>query len=251
VSRTASADTTIVAQNDQFNSRRFLHESAITRHAVRVSVLVMLSTAGYLVWRYPSLPALLPVHFRRDGRPNGWQFRTMPRVLLPLFIQLGIFSIGAAISKLLLSRNDASTAHSLPDARAAVTATEAVMLICATWVAFQAYVAYALVSLWSNGGSTLGVGYTAVELAGIAVTGIVGVRAQARLGHPEPLPYVAAHWRLGQLYCNARHPALFVPTRNGGRWTLNFGRPAAVVLLGGILGIGIVAPTVMLTLALR
>jgi uncharacterized membrane protein len=237
-----------VAQSD---SRRFLHESALTRHAVRVSVLAMLGTAGYLICRYPWLPSLLPVHFMWDGRPNGWQFRTVPRVLLPLFVQLGIFSTGAAIGKLLLSRKDASTAHALPDARAAVIAAEAVMLMCATWVVFQAYAAYALVSLWSDGGSTLGLGYTALELAGVVVTGIVGVRAQTQLAEPAPLPYVAAHWRLGHLYCNAGHPALFVPTRDGGRWTLNFGRPAAVALLGGILGIGIVAPTVMLALALR
>src|SRR5262245_34826782 len=98
----------------------------------------MLGTAGYLVWRYPSLPELLPVHFRADGQANGWQFRTIPRVLLPLFIQFGICSTGAAIGALLLSRKDAASAQSLPDACAAVTAAEAVMLMCATWVSFQA-----------------------------------------------------------------------------------------------------------------
>jgi uncharacterized membrane protein len=246
--RDAAADA---AEPVTAGSRRFLHESALTRHAVSISVLTMLGTTWYLIWRYPSLPGLLPVHFRWDGRPNGWQFRTIPRVLLPLFVQLGILSTGAAIGKLLLSRTDASTAHSMPDARAAVTAAEAVMLMCATWVAFQAYAAYALVRLWSDGGSTLGAGYTAFEMAGVVVTGIVLARAQTQLPHPEPLPFVAAHWRLGQLYCNAHHPALFVPTRDGGRWTLNFGRPAAVALLGGILAVGVVAPTVMLALALR
>jgi len=44
---------------------------------------------------------------------------------------------------------------------------------------------------------------------------------------------------------------LFVPTRDGRRWTLNFGRPAAAILLGGILIVGVVAPTVMLALTLR
>jgi uncharacterized membrane protein len=239
---------TIVAQS---NSRRFLQESPLTRHAVRVSVLATLGTAGYLVWGYPSLPDLLPVHFRWDGQPNGWQFRTIPRVLLPVFIQFGICSTGAAIGALLLSRKDAASAQSLPDARAAVTATEAVMLICAVWVTFQAYAAYALVRLWSEHGATLGVWYPILELAGIFFAGVVGFRAQAQLTKPAPPPYVAAHWRLGHLYCNPSHPALFVPTRSGGRWTLNFGRPAAVVLLGGILGVGIVAPTMMLALALR
>lgn len=211
----------------------------------------MLGTAWFLARRYSTLPDILPVHFRWDGRPNGWQFRTLPRVLLPLFVQFAIFSIGAAVSALLLSRKDASTAHALPDALAAVTATEAVMLVSATWIGFQAYAAYALIALWSHGAATLGIGYTSLEITGFVLTVIVGARARIHWGRPDPLPYDATHWRLGQLYCNAHHPALFVPTRDGGRWTLNFGRPAAVVLLGGVLVLGIVAPTAILALALR
>jgi uncharacterized membrane protein len=79
----------------------------------------------------------------------------------------------------------------------------------------------------------------------------VMVRAPKRLSRPEPLPFVPSHWRLGQLYCNAEDPALFVPTRDGRRWTLNFGRPAAAILLGVILVVGIAAPTVMIALTLR
>ncbi len=231
-------------------SARFLEGSPLTRHAVRLSVLVILGTAGYLLWRYPSLPDLFPVHFTNDGRPDGWQYRTVLRVLLPVFVQLGIVATGGAVGTLLLSRKDASTVASLPDARAAVTATEAVMLMSAIWAAFQCYAAYALVRLWSTG-ERFGVDYTTMELAAIVVTVVVGMRAQAHLARPEPLLFVPAHWRLGQLYCNAEHPALFVPTRDGRRWTLNFGRPAAVVLLAAILVIGVVGPTVMLALALR
>jgi uncharacterized membrane protein len=231
--------------------RRFLHESALTRAAIAASVLAMLGTATFLVIRYPSLPSLLPVHFAWDGRPNGWQYRTVPRVLLPVFVQLAIFLTCGAIASLLLFRRDAATADSRPDAHAAVTASEAVMLIAGVWVAFQAYAAYALVTLWAHGGATLGRGYSLAEVTGLLLTGVVAVHAQRRLTRPEPLPYEPAHWRFGQLYCNADHPALFVPTRNGRRWTLNFGRRSAVVLMGAILGLGILAPTAMLVLALR
>jgi uncharacterized membrane protein len=230
---------------------RFLRQSALSHGAVSISVLAMLGTLFYLSWCYPSLPDILPVHFKRGGQANGWQFRTLPRVLMPLFVQLGVFSTCAAIGTLLLSRKDASTAASLPDARAAVSAAESVMLIAAIWVGFQAYAAHALVRIWAGGAASLGVGYTAAELAGLIVTVMVGLRAQRQLGRPGPLPFVATDWRLGQLYCNTDHPALFVPTREGGRWTLNFGRPAAVALLGGILAVGVVAPTLMLTLAFR
>jgi uncharacterized membrane protein len=62
---------------------------------------------------------------------------------------------------------------------------------------------------------------------------------------------VAGHWRFGQLYKNPEDPALFVPTRDGARWTLNFGRPVAAALLGAILMVGIVGPTIILGVALR
>jgi uncharacterized membrane protein len=80
---------------------------------------------------------------------------------------------------------------------------------------------------------------------------VVALRAQTRQGRPEPLPYIPSHWRLGHLYCNAAHPALFVPARDGRRWTLNFGRPAAALLLAGVLAAGIVLPVALLVLALR
>jgi len=231
-------------------ARGFLHESALTRGGVTVSVLAIAATTAFLVWRYPSLPDILPVHFR-GNRPNGWQFRTIPRVFMPVLVQFGIFLAGGAVGLLLLSRKDAQTATSLPDARAAVTATEAITLMSTTWVIVQSYTAFALVRLWSGVGSTLGRGYTALEAAAAVVTVGIMVRAQRRLARPEPLPYVPAHWRLGQLYCNAQDPALFVPTRDGRRWTLNFGRPAAALLLAGILIVGVVAPTLMVALTLR
>jgi uncharacterized membrane protein len=233
------------------NSRAFLHETALTRYAATLSVLAIGATTVFLIWQYPSLPDILPVHFGRGGRPNGWQFRTFPRVFVPVFVQLGIFFAGTSVGVLLLSRKDAKTASGLPDARAALTATEAITLMSTTWVVVQSYTAFALVRLWSGVGSTLGRGYSALEVAAIIATVGIMVRAQKRLSRPEPLPYVASQWRLGQLYCNADDPALFVPTRDGRRWTLNFGRPAAAILLGAILVVGIVAPTVMLALTLR
>jgi uncharacterized membrane protein len=231
--------------------RQFLHESALTRLAVILSALIILNTAGYLLWYYSSLPPELAVHWQANGFPNGFQYKTIPRVLLPVFVQLGLFVTTTAIGTLLLARKDAATSGAEADARAAVTAAEAVVLLAATWIAFQAYAAYALVALWTHYGHTLGRGYTVCEAIGLVLTIAIGIRAQFALSKPEPLPYTASHWRFGELYCNADHPALFVPTRNGRRWTLNFGRRAAVVLLAGILGVGILAPVVMLVLAFR
>lgn len=219
--------------------------------AVLMSGLAILCTAGYLGWRYSSLPDLLPVHFRWDGLANGWQYRTLPRVLMPVVVQLGLATALGGVSALLLYRGQGDPDTDTPDAAAARTAAEAVFLIAAIWIAFQAYAAAAIVRLWAGGLPTLGRGYTVMELLCLALTVAVGARAQTRLGHPTPLPYEAEHWRYGHLYCNSRHPALFVPTRDGRRWTLNFGRPVAVVLLGSVLVLGLVLPPTILALALR
>ncbi|MGE3508932.1 MAG: DUF1648 domain-containing protein [Vicinamibacterales bacterium] len=225
----------------------------LARHAARATVLTLLGTAAFLVIYYPELPWLLPVHFRRGGIPNGWQYKTMGRVLLPVFIQASLALSLGTIAMLLLSRTgtDTSGRTDAPDVRAASVAAETVLLMALIWVAFQAYAAYALVRMWTTSVGNLGAMYTALELVGLVLTGIVAVRGHARVGRPLPRPYVADHWRFGQLYKNPDDPALFVPTRDGSRWTLNFGRPVAAALLAVVLGIGVLGPIAILILALR
>jgi uncharacterized membrane protein len=214
-------------------------------------MLIVLATAAFLMVRYPTLPWLLPVHFQAGGAPDGWQYKTAARVLIPLFIQLALAISLGAIAVLLLSRTQVGHESAAPDVRAAAAAAEAVVLIALIWVAFQAYGAVALVNMWMSERSGLGRTYQLLEIAGILLTVTVSLRAHARVGKPLPRPYQPAHWRLGQLYNNAADPALFVPTRDGSRWTLNFGRPATAALLALILLTGVLGPTVILILALR
>jgi uncharacterized membrane protein len=228
-----------------------IRPTAATRMALRVGLLIVLLSAVFLVSQYPSLPWLLPVRFRRDGLPIGWQYKTLARVLIPVFVQLALALTFGAVTLLLLSRKRGAYESDAPDVRAASAAAEAVAVISLIWVAFQAYAAVALVGMWTAERDGLPVAYTYVELGGLVITGIVAVRAHARLGRPDPRPFVAAHWCYGHLYRNAQDPALFVPARDGSRWTLNFGRPVAAMLLGLLLLLGFVSPTIILALALR
>jgi uncharacterized membrane protein len=221
------------------------------------------ATTVYLLLSYGSLPELLPVHFKRGGVANGWQYKTLGRVLLPALIQLLLAVTFGAIALLLLSRpavasslpdrtTDAEGESRLPaDVRAAQAAAETVLLMAFIWVAFQAYGAYALVRMWTSGFGHLGRLYTVFEVVGLLLTGVVAVRGHVRVGRPAPRPYVAEHWRFGQLYKNPNDPALFVPTRDGSRWTLNFGRPGAAALLAVVLAVGVVGPTTILIMTLR
>jgi uncharacterized membrane protein len=225
--------------------------SPLTRAAAKFTLAVILGSTVFLVSNYATLPDLLPVHFGRSGSPNGWQYKTLPRVLMPVFVQLALALTLGGIGALLLSRQHGEQDADAPDVKAASTAAEAVIVITTIWVLFQGYAAYALVNMWTVSHGALGQWYYNLELFGIVLTGIVCARAHKLLGRPAPRPFVAEHWRFGQLYRNPDDPALFVPTRHGARWTLNFGRPVAAALLGAILAIGILGPTIILALALR
>lgn len=225
--------------------------TAPSKWAVRAMTLIILGTAGFLFAGYDSLPDLLPVHFKPGGVPDGWQFRNPWRVLLPVFVELALALVLGAVGALLLSRPHGDQDPDAPDVRAAGAAAEAVFLIALIWVAFQGYAAWMLNWIWIHGRPGPGLLYDYIELTGAVLTMIVALRANIRLGTPTPRPFVAAHWRYGQLYKNPDDPALFVPTRDGRRWTLNFGRPVAAALLGLILAVGIVGPTVILAAFLR
>ncbi len=230
---------------------RLVRPSRLTMIALVASVATMTWSAAFLMVFYPRLPWLLPVHFRADGAPNGWQYKTYWRVLMPVFVQLALTLILAAVGTLLLSRPHGDHDEKAPDVKAATAAAEAVALLALIWVAFQGYVAVALTLMWQAERAGLGPLYTYLALTGVVLTVVVSMRAHARVGRPAPRPFVPEHWRYGQLYKNSRDPALFVPTRNGAHWTLNFGRPVAVTIMGIVLFIGIVGPAVILGLLLR
>jgi uncharacterized membrane protein len=230
---------------------RLLRPTPLTTVAVIVSVATIAWSLGFLLLRYSQLPDLLPVHFGPHGSPNGWQYKTLWRVLLPVFVQSALALTLGAIGALLLSRPHGVHDEDAPDVRAASTAAEAVALLTTIWVLFQGYAAVALALMWQRGSAGLGAAYSYLEIIGIVLTIVVSIRAHIRLGRPQARPFIAAHWRFGQLYKNAADPALFVPTRQGARWTLNFGRPVAAALLGIVLALGIVCPAIILGLLLR
>jgi uncharacterized membrane protein len=230
---------------------RLVRPSHLTKVAMAASFAIITWSVAFLLTLYPRLPWLLPVHFEPNGFPNGWQYKTYWRVLMPVFVQVLLTLVLLGIGALLLSRRHGDHDENAPDVRAAAAAAEAVALFAFIWVAFQGYVAVALTLMWRAERAGLGLWYVYLELTGIVLTIAVAMRAHARLGRPAPRPFVPEHWRFGQLYKNPDDPALFVPTRNGARWTLNFGRPIAAALMGTILLIGIVGPAVILGLLLR
>jgi uncharacterized membrane protein len=229
---------------------RIVRPTLLTWIAALASIAVVAGTVIFLVRCYPSLPDILPVRFRRS-RPIGWQYKTYARVLMPALVQASLALILGAVGTLILSRSHARGDERAADIVAAATAAEAIALVGFVWIAFQAYAAAALALMWQGGRAGLGEWYSWLTFGGVALSAAIAYRAHHRLGRPAPREFVAAHWRLGHLYNNPLDPALFVPTRDGSRWTLNFGRPVAAALLGVALLVGVVAPSVILGLLLR
>lgn len=230
---------------------RLVRPTIATRIAAIAAIAIIGTTLIYLVGEFTALPDILPVRFGRHGDPIGWQYRTVVRVMMPVFVQLALMTTLGAVAALLLSRPHGDVDGDAPDVRTALLAAEAVVLIALTWVSFQGYAAFALASMWKRGHEGLGTFYTVLELTGVVVSLVVFARAQILIGRPAPRPFVAEHWRYGQLYKNPQDPALFVPTRDGRRWTLNFGRPVTAALMGVVLTVGIIGPALILGLLLR
>jgi uncharacterized membrane protein len=230
---------------------RFIRPTLLTWIALTGTLSIIAATAGFLIAYYPNLPDILPVHFNRVNRPNGWQYKTYTRVLMPVLVQTMMSLTFGAVGALLLAREHRAEDATAEDMVAASVSTEAISLVALIWVAFQAYAGAALVFMWERERGGLGNSYTLLLSIGILLSVAVALRARKRLGRPAPREFVASHWRLGQLYRNPADPALFVPTRDGSRWTLNFGRPVAAALIGGVLLVGIVGPTLILGLLLR
>jgi uncharacterized membrane protein len=217
-----------------------------------VTVASIAGAAGFLIGRYPSLPLLVPVHFADQGLPDRWQVKTYTLVLMPVWVQLVLALAFGAIVVILLWRSVLpDDAHAVrlaaEDSERMLVAAEAVVLLSAIWVSFQALGAVELVRLWERGWGGYRWIYGQTLVAAIVASVVVGVRAIATLGGSTRSGESDAspHWRFTHLYFNPKDPALFVPARRGLGWTLNFGRPRAVLLMGVVLAIGIGAPAAL------
>jgi uncharacterized membrane protein len=125
-------------------------------------------------------------------------------------------------------------------------------VLCAIWVAFQALGAIQLFIMWQRVCCGMGDIYFQSLVVAIVLSVIVGIRAAVNMQHRKPVlhPTSDAHWRFQGLYFNPQDPALFVPMRKGIGWTLNFGRPRALIFLMIFIAFGIAAPVVILRLLL-
>jgi uncharacterized membrane protein len=228
---------------------RFRRPTILTGAALGSTAAVITGSAGFLVGRYPAIPPIVTVHFDRVGRPDRWAVKSYALLLVPVWIQLVLLAACGAIAAILLWRRTTSPDQGPQrlddgdDAMRMLLMAEAVMMLLLVWVSFQAYLAWQIVGIWESGWPGVEFLYAAVLLVAITISIMIVIRAMAKVG--RPLARSAAdgrHWRLKVLYFNPDDPALFVADRRGVGYTLNFGRPAAIWLLAGVLVLALGAP---------
>jgi uncharacterized membrane protein len=207
-------------------------------------------TAAYLASNYSLLPMGLPVRYVR-GLPFIYQLKSPVMVMLPAIVQLGLLVVFGALMLLLLWRARPARADDLDEITGDTirmrVAAEGVALLAAVWISVQALGAVRLIALWQRGLGGYGALYSFAMVAAVVASVVITARTIKLVGRDRPtvLSVDPAVWRLRQLYFNPADPALFVHTRTGAGWTLNFGRPVAIVLLAATLIVGIGGPYIL------
>jgi uncharacterized membrane protein len=228
----------------------------LTGIGAAITAAAIAGTAGFILGRLPMLRRYVPVHFSREGLPDRWLESSYALVLMPVWVQLTLALVFAAIAVLLLYRARPDDAHgALPrqDSERLRVAAEAVSLLAAIWVTFQGLAAVRIMRLWQRGFGGLGDIYGQTLVVAIVMSIVVGIRAASHLRQPSVSLRPAVpdgHWRFRRLYFNRQNPALFVPVRSGMGWTLNFGRPGAILLMTIMLMLGLGAPLVIMSFLL-
>jgi uncharacterized membrane protein len=222
--------------------------------AACLAIGVSLLTAVYLAVIYPTLPFGLPVRFER-GEPLIYDRKSPVLVFLPVIVEAGLLLVFGSLAMLLLWRARPAGENTTTggDEVRMRLAAEGVALLAALWICVQAIGAARLILLWQRGSGGFGIVYNAALITSIVLSIVIVARTMKLVGNQRQHPVTTdpALWRLRHLYFNPGDPALFVPTRYGAGWTLNFGRPLAIVMLAAALGVGIGGPFYVARMVLR
>jgi uncharacterized membrane protein len=223
--------------------------TVLTLIGAAVTVAAISGTTGYILGRAPTLPPVLAVYFDSDGIANRFVRTTYPIILVPVWIQLTLATVFGAITAVLLYRTQMTRTLvedevSRQERERMLITAEAVSLLAAIWVGFQGLLAIRLIIMWQQVCCGLGSFYYQSLVVCIVMSAIVGVRAAVYVRHPKPVvrPTDDSSWRFWGIYFNRADPALFVPLRTGNGWTLNFGRPQAIVFIVLLTAFSVWAP---------
>lgn len=206
------------------------------------AVIIITATVTIGVINYPSMPAVLAMHYGANGVPNRVATKSIGTAFSLVFVQVGVTALLVGITAgIFHGRADLDPAH--PTSSSAwfrsymVLGVKALLGLTA---AIDLGMLGSSLLMWSGTVTKWAPLVVVIPvLAGVLIAVVVLARNnrnrqvgddETRLTHRDD----DASWRGGLLYINRQDHALFVPRRYGIGWSVNLGNPRAAILLTGI-----------------
>lgn len=210
------------------------------------ALIVTLATVVIGVIRYPSMPAVLAVHYGARGVPDRMAVKSVGTAFSLVFVQIGVTALlaGIAAGITFRSRADIDPAHPVSSARwhrRYVSLGTRALLGLAAMIDLGMLGSSLL--MWTGTVTSWAPLVVVVPILAAVVVAVVVLARNNRerdegekdtgLTHRDDDTY----WKGGLFYVNRDDPALLVARRFGLGWTLNFGNPRTAMLLVGVLAL--------------
>ncbi|HTU36056.1 MAG TPA: DUF5808 domain-containing protein [Candidatus Acidoferrum sp.] len=231
-------------------------------HALlQVGPFALLGAAAlYLQTHWERIPARFPVHWGINGRPNGWSTRSIGGVYGPLLIGFAVCAVLEIISYGIThwTRQISTSGPAANSESRFRNAHTAILTAVQYFIAFS-FASVPFLALRANPNESPAIGAFLLMAVGlVAITFAISIRTGqggANLARSGEESDIVDHqpvgdrtpdecWRAGMFYVNPDDPAVLVEKRSGLGYTLNFGRPAAWVLMAFILAL-VILPLVI------
>lgn len=258
--REASPHAAGAAADHQF-TRGSGRRTGLIHALLQIGPFALLGIAAlYLQTHWELIPERFPVHWGIDGRPNGWSTRSIGGVYGPLLIGFAICAVLEIISYGIAHwTRQISTSGVAANSESRFRSTQIAVLTAVQYLIAASFASVPFLALRANPRSSPPIGlFLLAILVPEAVIFLILIRTGqgganlARSGEGSGIaeqPPVGDRtpdecWRAGMFYVNPDDPAVLVEKRFGVGYTLNFGRPAAWLLMAFILAL-VILPLVI------
>jgi hypothetical protein len=154
-----------------------------TRLAGWLSALVATATFAFLNSAYDRVPMVVPIGFE-DGSPSIFAGKSLGLVYLPFGMQIALGAVLAAVVAVVLGQRQSELdAHHLQRRAAAEQTAEAIAMLAAVWIGFQAINAWRLTELWLHTFDPFIEVYVGALITAVTATLLIGVRVVLKVGN--------------------------------------------------------------------
>ena len=209
------------------------------------ALIVTAATAVIGVILYPSMPAILAVHYAAKGVPDRTAAKSVASVFSLVFVQIGVTALLSGIAAAILrSRPDIDPAHPVGSAR---WHRQYMLLGVKALLGLVAVIDLAMLgsSLLTWTGTVTSWAPLVVVIPILVAVGVAVVAMARNNREPDGGEEGTGlthrdddkHWWGGMFYVNREDGALVVPRRFGVGWTLNFGNPRTAMLFAAVVAL--------------